>query len=168
MTSDIFLNYVKNSTSPLCRVNDKNVYVTYVPSLLFQLIETELLNLFKKLDDISDGKQTAEDILNSCKLNKYTTWCIVYDNSIVGVVTTEIKKYPRSTSLYMSNVSVDHNMFQYFKKEFRNFFESKATKMGCDLLEFIGRAGWSKWTETAGFSNKLYLYTKKLQGVEIV
>lgn len=168
MTSDIFLNYVKKSSSLLCQVDDKPVYVTYVPPLLLQLIKPELLNLLKKLDDISNGKQTAEDIFNSCNSNKYTTWCIVYDTNIVGVATTEIKKYPRSTAFYVSNISVDRNIFQYFRIEFKNFFESTAIKMGCDLLEFIGRAGWSKWTVTEGFSNKLYLYTKKLQGVEIV
>lgn len=168
MTSKLFLDYVNRTSTTIKKINNIDVKVVYVPTLLLDLIKTELLELFDALDDISFGKQTSDDLFNQSKQNKHVTWCILYNDNIIGVATTEVKRYPRLTSFFVTHISVAENIFKDFRIEFKNFFEDTGKKFECDILEFMGRPGWKRWTDPEGFSNNLYVYRKKLKGVNVV
>lgn len=174
--STVFFDYVQRSSKPYRQINGKDVYIIPVPTLLLDIIKEDLLLLFEKLEDILLNVTSAEDIFKDCKNNKFTVWTFVVENEIIAVVTTTIKQYPKASSFYIANVSVTDkhiNMTSPYLNSESNglvsdFFEEIAATTTCDLLEFVGRKGWSKWANKKGYAMNRFIATKKIERQKVV
>lgn len=168
MDSD-FQEYCKNNSKFLATTsNNETLSVLFVPNLLLVTIKKELINLFDKLHDINFGKQTSDDIFNLCLKNQYTVWCFLLEDKLIGVATTEVKNYPKATSFYISNISVDNNMFIPNRIQFYNFFENTAKEFECDILEFRGRVGWHRYTKFERYTAESFIYSKRIKDTQVV
>lgn len=101
------------------------------------------------------GRFEAEDIKENLKEKEQQLW-IAFDNSIKGAVITEIIQYPRIRVLSMHFTGGKE--LQTWKQPMLNILQSYAKDKGCEVIESMGRNGWSKVFKDDGFKPRLTYY----------
>lgn len=101
------------------------------------------------------GRFEAEDIKENLKTKEQQLW-IAFNDYIKGAVVTEIIQYPRMRTLVMHFTGGKE--LQSWKQPMLNILQKYAKEKGCDVIESMGRSGWSKVFKDDGFKPRLTYY----------
>ena len=101
------------------------------------------------------GRFEADDIKENLKEKDQQLW-IAFDDAIKGAVITEIIQYPRMRVLSMHFTGGKE--LQTWKDQMLKTLQSYAKDKNCDVIESMGRSGWSKVFKGDGFNPRLTYY----------
>ena len=100
--------------------------------------------------DRSNGRYRTDDVLNAVREGKQQLW-IVLDgrDNITATVTTEIRGYPGGRNVCNVRMCAGHGYkaWVHHLKE----LETWAKEQGCDMVEIMGRTGWTPELSKMGY-----------------
>lgn len=100
---------------------------------------------------------TPSDILRELLSRNMSLWVAREEGVIQGFAITQVMKYPHITMLHLLITSgEDWHEWRHFISD----IELEAARIGCNGVEFCGRAGWKRRMEPEGYEVITTLYRK--------
>lgn len=109
---------------------------------------------------LSNGRYLLEDVRDELEQGNAHLW-IIFDpetKEIVASATTNFAHYPRCKALYGKFLGGDR--LDEWQDKFCDILDSWGRDNGCTIVEFAGRAGWSKTLKSNGYEESCRIYER--------
>lgn len=127
---------------------------------LWPLVEPMLAPLF---DDYP--LEDLEDVRASIESTHRQLWLVLRDGDIAAVAVTQIVTFPRARVLEIMALAGE-NVLDVMK-EFDEWATEVAWLKSCDVIQVIGRPGWTKHFKQIGGERAAVIYRKLMDGREL-
>ncbi len=108
----------------------------------------------------SGGRWTMEHILSGLLLGQQGLWVIKNNNTVAGVLTTEIVNYPAKKMLAIHFLGGEQIDAWYWVMS--DALVQHAQRCGCAGIETSARAGFWKWFKQDGFVKSSVFYERSV------
>lgn len=120
----------------------------------------KLLPFLKVSEEWTNGRATADDILQFVLSGQMFLWVVFEDRTIYGHVITEIKQYPRCKMLVIQYCAMEPGTLEKINDKMQDIAQRFAKDAGCAGIEFVGRPGWKQTARQYGYAVQSVTYQK--------
>jgi hypothetical protein len=106
--------------------------------------------------DYTYGRFTVGDIKNRLYTAPQQLWIAYDEETVYGVVVTELTQYPQMRTLVMHFTGGTE--LPKWKNEMLQILQRFAKDQGCSVIESYGRIGWEKVFKNDGFKSRFMFY----------
>ena len=118
--------------------------------------------------ELTNGRCTVDDLVKFFYTGLYTLWLIYIEETkeAIGFFAMEAKFYPQKKLMCIQHCTTEPgSMKDGFNQKMQSVIEDHARANNCSGIEFIGRFGWTKYTDELGYKKESQIYQKTLSEV---
>lgn len=121
--------------------------------------------MLKLATDQSEGRYGLNDLKDKLETGEFQLWLVfTRDYKILSAITSTFTQYPRCKALHGQFLGGEQ--LGEWRDEFCRVFDNWAIDNQCEIIEFSGRAGWSKALQPNGYREVFRTYQREVPKVK--